>query len=354
MTTETETIRLVTHSQFACARACLRKHYLCYTIGLRPIQSQKPLRFGDNFHIGLEVLKTGATRDEAIEAGCAGYEIPPAWADPVEWRVEEATVAAMIAGHSWRYGEDKLEYLSAEQVFEMDLVNPETGRPSRTWKVAGKIDGIVKCPDGRIAVMEYKTTSEDIGPESDYWLRLRCDPQISLYVLAARKLGFPVDFVLYDVSRKPSIAPKLIPEVDDQGRKIVVDGQGTRVFKKDGSPRESASTADGYVLKQRRETPEEFGQRLIADIGERPDFYYARREIPRLDHDLEEFEHELWQQGQMLRQCELTGRWFRNVGRGCGFCAYKSLCLNGVEVDPSSPPAGFEVVENVHQELVEE
>jgi hypothetical protein len=40
--------------------------------------------------------------------------------------------------------------------------------------------------DGRLAVLECNTAGEDVGPDSDCWLRLRYDGQISLYFLAAR------------------------------------------------------------------------------------------------------------------------------------------------------------------------
>ncbi len=48
--------------------------------------------------------------------------------------------------------------------FDIALVNPETGRPSTNWRLAGVIDRIVRLPDGRLALMEYKTTSRDFAP----------------------------------------------------------------------------------------------------------------------------------------------------------------------------------------------
>ena len=206
-----------------------------------------------------------------------------------------------------------------ERQFELPLTNPDSGKPSRAFLLAGKIDAIVKMPDGRLAVLEYKTAGEDISPDSEYWLRLRCDGQISLYVIAARALDFDVATVLYDVTRKPTIR-----------------------------------------LRQ-NETPQQYGQRLLDDIATRPDFYYARREIPRLEDDLAEYGAEVWQQAQQLlevrrradRLPDPSRAWFRNAGRWtCGWCDFAPLCLNGVRVAPGSPtPCGFQILSDPNPEL---
>ena len=49
---------------------------------------------------------------------------------------------------------------------------------------------------------------------------------------AAGKLGYDISMVYYDVCRKPAIRPyKSVNELDEQGRKIIVDSSGKRVFK---------------------------------------------------------------------------------------------------------------------------
>ena len=345
-------LQLLTSSRLACARSCQRKHYYRYELGLSRIRSADALRFGAAFHRGLESRNKGADEATAITQASAGYEQVPQWADPVEWAVERETLRSLLAGHFWRYSEDNLQFVAVEQSFQTPLLNPGSGHPSRLFLAAGKIDGIVKLADGRLAVLEYKTAGEEIGPDSEYWLRLRCDPQISMYILGARAMGFDVSTVLYDVTRKPTISPKLIPTLDDQGRKIVLDANGKRVFKKDGTPRESASTADGFVLQQKTESPEQYGERVLADIGERPDHYFSRREVPRLEEELAEFRLELWQQAQQLRDAQRSDRWFRNVGKmTCSYCSFSSLCLNSIQVNPDAPPAGYEVLADVHPEL---
>jgi len=337
----------------ACARTCLRQCYYRYELGLRRVSDAAALRIGAAVHLGLERWSRGTAADAAILESTRSYETCPPWAESDDWEVERETVANLLAGYFWRYQNDPLEYVEVEKAWSMPLVNPETGRASRTYELAGKRDGLVKAPDGRLFVLERKTTGDDIGPESDYWLRLRCDPQISLYILSARHDGHDVAGVVYDVVRKPSIRPRQVPVLDDGGLKVVVSEEtGQRALNKDGSPRQSAGP--GLKLLARTETAEEYGARLLADIEERPDFYFQRREVPRLENDLDEFRLECWQQARLLSDCRRWGRWFRNVGRNtCSFCEYASLCLQSITVEPGAPPAGYEFVANVHPELME-
>jgi hypothetical protein len=205
---------------------------------------------------------------------------------------------------------------------------------------------------GRLAVKETKTTGDTIDRSSDYWLKLRIDQQISLYMLAAKHLGYDVETVLYDVIRKPGMAPRLVPLTDAEGAKIVLDREGNRVRTKDGKKwRESGSEGDGYTLQVRKETPDEFFERLRADIASRPTFYYAREEIPRLSADLEDCREELWQQQQDIREAQKSGRWYRNSAQcsAMGRCQYLDICHAGFT--DGTLPGRFVQVADIHPEL---
>lgn len=339
-------------TRLASLRRCPRQHYYRYELGLSRIRDKDALRLGSAFHVGLEAKNGGMDAELAVAQGTLGYDERPAWADTWEWEVERETVRHLLAGYFWRYGADELEVLAAERSFEIPLVNPATGEASEICVLVGKIDAIVRLPDGRLAVLEYKTAGEDIGVDSDYWLRLRCDPQISQYVIAARDLGFDVATVLYDVTRKPTIKPVQVPTLDADGQKIVLDAQGVRVLTAAGKPRQTGDSKQGYVLQARPESPVEYGERLLADIGDRPDFYFQRREVPRLEDELAEFQLELWQQAEQLEETRKHGRWFRNVGKmTCDYCQFANLCLNSIRVEPGVAPSGFEILRDVHPEL---
>jgi hypothetical protein len=344
--------RLFTATELATFRLCLRKGYYRFELGLVRTDEAKPLRLGKAYHLGLEMRNKGYGPEESIGLAIADYEQIPDWADAYDWQVERETVRQLLTGYFWRYENDDLKAIAPEHEFQMPLVNPRTGRALKIARMGGKIDLIAQLADGRQAVGEYKTCGEDIGPESPYWLRLRGDQQVSIYMLGARSTGHDVATVIYDVTRKPTIQPRQVPLLDEDGRPVVLDRQGERVFKSDGKPRQTGDTARGYVLQSRPETPEEYGARLLQDIGQRPDHYYQRREVPRLASDLEDAQIELCQQAQAIHEARRAGRWFRNVSRfTCNTCEYCDVCLNNLSIDPAAPPSGFIITDQLHPEL---
>jgi hypothetical protein len=347
-------MQLLTHSRQDSFKSCRRKHYLAYECGIRRDTDAKALRMGTAFHDALEDIGEGLGIDSAIETASKNYDFCPDGFDATEWAYERETVLRLVMGYDWRWSEMPLEHIATEQSFELPLLNPDTERPSTVFRRAGKIDGIVRLGDGRLAVMEHKLLGDDIGPDSDLWRRMRGDPQISGYVLAARRLGHNVDTVLYDVARKPTIGPTKIPLLDELGAKIVIDtNTGERVKTAQGKWRQTGDKDQGYVLQERMMTPEEWGDKLNNDIAARPDFYFQRVEIPRMDADLREYEEELWELQITLREAQKSGRWYRTVSKNtCGFCSFFDLCFSpGFE--PTGPlPVGFVRVRDVHPELM--
>ena len=326
-------MQLLTHSRMASARRCLREHYYRYELGIVRYTEAQYFKVGHAIHQALETWHSTKDADKTV----AALNLDDAY--------DQITALVLIDGYIDHT--QPLNFEVAEQEFHLPLINPESNYPSRTFELAGKIDGLTAD-----AVVEHKSTTEDIGPDSDYWLRLRVDPQISLYALASGR-----NKVLYNVVRKPSIRPKQVPELDADGVKICIDDiTGERVKNKDGKTWKQ-SACDGCHLVSRIETPEEFGERLREDIKSRPDFYYARREIPILDDHLEEFRREVWQQSKLLLECQNSGYWFRNVNKfTCGNCQYAPLCLQSIQVyvDPETGlvqvPSGY-VKAEPHGEL---
>ncbi len=276
--------------------ACPRRHYWRFEIGLQQERDADALRFGSAWHKCMEARATGATIEVAFQAAIMGkIELD---------ELQVATLSGMLAGYYARYAEDVVKEVHPEVEFRLPLAG------SRSFDVAGKIDGLGVLHDGRLVLIEHKTAGCDIAPDSDYWLRLRGNIQIMQYVLAARALGWDVQVILYDVARKPSIRQK------------------------------------------QNETAADFGDRLAADAKDRPEFYFARREVPILDQDLAEFEVQrlaLSRQILFFRSAARNAQrpehgWPRNVGEMvCKFCDYAGFCLQNGVVDPVHPPAGFRI-----------
>lgn len=326
-------LNLLTHSRMACYRACNYRHYLAYECGLRPATDSKPLRFGRAFHAGLEAIDKTGDASAACEVVRSLYAECPQQIPLDEWQTECETCVALVWHHDLYYGRADVEVVATELAFTLNLTNPATKSSSTKWKKAGKIDRIVRLQDGRLAVQEYKTATDEIRPSSDYWSRLRIDQQISMYYAAAKALGYDVQTVIYDATRKPTI------------RRCEATPPENRKYKKDGSLYANQREHD--------ETPDEFIERLHADISERPDWYFQRQEIPRLKDDLTTFEIEVWQTKDQINTARAFGAWPRNTDactRPDRPCAYKNPCWNGWRPGDSVPD-GFEIVNNLHPEL---
>jgi hypothetical protein len=350
----------ITNSQLIAAGTCLRKHSIAYVHGIRPATNAVPLRFGIAWHDLLHRRAKGMLLDTNLEMLRGAYDIARTGNEERDavMAYECVTLATMFNLYDWRWGnmDSTITVTASEEAFAVPIINPDTGRASRTFIFAGKIDRRIALEDGRAAVMENKTTSDDIQPDSDYWKRLRVDTQIARYVLAARSQGHAIDTVLYDVTKKPGMRPGSVPLVDGEGVKIVLGPDGTRVRTKDGKKyRETADKELGYVLQSRPERPDEWGARLHKDIAENVDKYFARREIPRTDMDLAEARRDLWDAAQVLHACDKENRWPRNSSACIGFgrCQYLDLCSeNWTPGESDVIPEGFVRVDDTHQELI--
>jgi len=333
---------ILTHSSMQAWRDCRRKFYFSYILGIRKDRTESYFRFGGNFHNGLDLRAQGFSQNYAIQESTASYGDIPAWCNDeeteLEWWVEREKVANLLAGYFWRWQNDDIEIIETEQTFSLPIINQSNNEQSQHFRTAGKIDKIVRLRDGRIALMEHKTTSDSIDDNSVYWDRLRIDSQISHYMLNARKMGHELDTILYDVIRKPTIKPKKLTKSQQ------------KIF---ASQKVWFGVRFDYAEVPQRETPEMYGARLLADIQERPNHYFARREIPRTANDMEEYADELWGISEDIQQAKESGRWYRNT-RQCnlmGKCPYADLCFQGVPITDGSVPAGYKHLTNVHPEL---
>ena len=329
-------LQLLTNSRRNSFSACHRKHYFEYELAARPVSSAESLRFGTLIHAGLEawLLALWQGPDAALRAGLAAIlaNAPQAEADAHV----QAVAQAMIEGYHARWIAEDMEVLAVEQHYNIPLVNPDTQGVSRTWQLSGKIDGIVRTADGKVRILEHKTTSDQLDADSRYWTKLAIDGQVSGYYMGSKALGYEVEGCVYDVLRKPALRPTQVPVLDEDGTKIVLDANGERVRTKDGKKwRETGDTAQGFVLQVRTETPEELHDRLAADIAANPDRYFRRLEVPRLEADLVEYLSDMWAVGREIAEAQVTRRWPKNP-RSCdnyGACPYFEVCAGRESID---------------------
>lgn len=361
-------VTTLTNSSINTFMECPRKYDLTYRQGLRPEREADYFRIGGAYHLAQEVYAQTGAADKAVLAIYKNYENPPEHVAEDEalldkWYYEATTCVCLFRGWLWWYGEGGgFEVIEAEQVFSVAIRSPETGAPTPRFRREGKIDKIVRLPDERVAVLEHKTSSEDITPGSDYWWRLKIDSQPSGYFVAARDRRITIHTVLYDVSRKPTIRPEQVPLRDELGYKIVIDADGKRIRNMSGKKmddgqykwRESGDAEKGFVLQTRKMELGEWEAKLMADIHARPEWYYQRGEIVRLDNDLRDYEIDLWNQQKQIAAAEAYGRFYRNTRACSGFnrrCPMFDLCTGRAAVGADGVPEGFRRATNPHEEL---
>lgn len=346
-------IHLLTSSRIKLAQQCPRAHYYRYDVGLEALDATRgALVFGTAIHAGLEVwwrAYQGDAIDDALSAAVdAVHEsLDASGADVDPFEVERLTSMLCAYDTRWSRWAAGVEVLGVEIPFEVPLIHPTTGEAARAWRVAGKIDALVRLADGRVAVVEHKSSSADVSAGSDYRRRLTLDPQISTYLLGAEALGFPADLCLYDVLVKPDIKPlKATPE---ELRKYTEPK--SRVCKECSKKNPSTpaphtdaaglTCVDGRIVtdpggrlyasqREHDETPVEYRERLIAHLGADPDRYLVHAEIVRSDEEREAHAWALWHAARSIedtRRAALRTRDVRAVPQHSHAClSYGSPC----------------------------
>lgn len=227
-------VQVLTFSSMVAYQRCPREFQLSYVEQLAPLQYAPALTLGSAFHAGIQALHLGRQLNEAIAIAEAAIDRDVDRALAVASDAEgarladapardKAKVAAMLTGWFGRRfavwngtatARDRdIEMIESEIVLEAPLVNPTSGRPSRTFTLAGRLDGIVRLrdvPEGAnpsgIWVLEAKTTSDEINEAAE---SLALSIQPCLYeVLAGGYFGAHMGTVagsVIDIVKKPVI-----------------------------------------------------------------------------------------------------------------------------------------------------
>ncbi len=388
----------ISASLLSCFKACAFRCYAKYVLGIIPDVDTDALRMGTGWHEVLEILgtKPDAVCPKCANEGqknpdcplCEGTDITPdnmmeavvrhlniAYADrPVsktetEWLTERAILLYSTAGYNWRYSNDDYEVVAEELSFTLPLRNPTTGRALPNVTIVGKIDKITKSPEGIYYIDEHKSTSSSLDSDSTFWSHLNLDSQTTLYPYAARVLQLKGDLeqygigpdaplisgVRYDAWHKPGIRPKALTQAESKafvasreymGENFALINGADGLIEVNGIEAEvTPGKKEGtFAIK---ETPDMYGARLLADIAERPEFYFARQPIPRVEADFKRFENELYGIYKTLKfVTALDGFWHNEQQCEATFrCPYTTTCYNNVTLDPAKLPDGFKLTD---------
>jgi hypothetical protein len=255
-----------------------------------------------------------------------------------------AKVRALARGYwaRWATVDAFLKPVHIERTLSCRLPNPDTGKFSRDLLVGGKID-VVFDRMGKTVFFDHKTVSEDIAdPAGTYWKQLIVDSQPSHYHWLLWLNGEKVDECTWNCLRKPSISPKQLKSKAERASAIAE----RRYFN---APL-SQATLDWLQTNDREDLPM-YEARLTHDCTiERPDWYFQRRTVPRLDDELMEYGRDLWDAGQLILDARRHNRWMKHP-RSCMQygrpCPYLGICSG--YTTPDGPE--WTKREKVHPEL---
>jgi hypothetical protein len=351
---------LLTSSARDCYNTCNKKYYFSYVLRWRSCLPKEAREFGSILHKCWEhywlARKDGVEGEERMFRSLAQLPEESEFFDAYK----RARAEAMVIGYCsvWDRVTD-IEVVAVEKQFRLPLINPATGARSRTWDLGGKLDVVVR-KEGRLCVIEHKSSGESFEEGSTYRLRLIMDGQMSQYFeggdQAARDLGFnePIDRIIYDASFKPKLKPyKATPEEDriytkekskacpeckkvrnavppphfyDNGETQCVDG---RIVTDPGGRLRANQRAED-------ESPDEFFDRITENIRENIDKYFQQWDVTRLQSQREEYLWDVWQTGENIREARKNNRFPKNPKNCFQYntpCDYWDVCTGVKRID---------------------
>jgi hypothetical protein len=293
-----------------CPRACAWR----YLHELTPREKNTNLRFGslihkclEHWHIHRDIVAVQDIIDQMCVQRVADPDVKQAW----------HLASAMMMGYAMRYPEEQFVVTDVERVFSGIIMNPVTGKPSRTFNLSGKIDGLVEI-DGEIFLLEHKTTG---CLDSEYLEKLWMDFQLQLYAHALKEYeGIKIAGAIYNILVKSRLR----------------QGQGeTEMEFQQRAAELSAKNKSGKTTATRKlpEADRDFQARLRAKYAE-PEMYH--RETLYFSHEqLMDVASELWLLTQQFLEARKNGWFIRNTSHCFRYgspCAFYPLCrANGAQ-----------------------
>jgi len=305
---------VLTYSALNTFRNCPRKYKLRYVDNLRRPEDPEALAFGTVIHEALRLWYTLPANGHRLLAvlDFLDKQFPASDADSrqkAQWQLARA----MMLGYAARYAEEEFEVLHVEKEFEGEIRNPDTGRLSQTFTIAGKVDGIVRTAD-ELYLIEHKTAS---SLTADYLDRLWTDTQIALYCHYLRQQGFPIVGVIYNVLLKARLQQRAGETQEEY------EARRAALAAKNKSGRSTAK-------RQQPESDEQFQARL-ADWYARPGAFHRER-IYLSEDRLAMLQEEVWEVTQQYLDANRRGKWLMNTSHCFSFqrpCEYLPYCQSG-------------------------
>jgi hypothetical protein len=287
-----------------CRKACEYR----YEVGLTPREKDPNLSFGSLIHDCLQLWHErrdlGAVL-ELIDRACSGR-----FGDE-SLRRDWHMARAMMTGYAARYPHEEFIVVSLEQTFEGPIVNPATGAASRSFVLAGKVDGIVRIGEDHY-ILEHKTASTI---DADYLERLWTDFQIAIYSHYVEKaLRIPIAGVIYNVLGKARL---------QQGKGETEEEYEARRAELIAKSKRGTTTAK----RKMPESDEDYQARLAEKYADPTMFHRETLYLSRDRFDI--LRAELWELTQAFLDARRRGVFYQNTSFCFNYnrpCAYFPIC----------------------------
>jgi len=297
-----------TYSMWSSFRNCRMACKLRYLDFLVSLTSDPNLRFGSAIHQFLECWHRHRDLAQVLDLIDRSY---PNRAGDDDQQRDWHLATAIMRGYSARYPVEEFTVVELEKKFEGEIVNPATGATSRSFMLAGKVDGIVRIGDEHF-LLEHKTASL---LDSSYLERLWTDFQIILYCwYVEQALGIRINGVIYNILVKAKLQQSRgETEAEYEARRAEL----------------IAKSKTGKSSAQRRmpETDDDFQARLATKYAE-PGMFH--REVLYISRDrFAVLQAELWELTQNFLDARRRDTWYQNTSQCFQYgrpCAYFALC----------------------------
>lgn len=302
---------VTTYSMWSLFRNCRKACDWRYVNELVPIKRDHNLSFGSLIHECLE--KWHRNRDLSTVLNHIDRSLPGRSNDEgqkADWHL----AMAMMKSYAERYPVEGFDVVFLEKTFEGKIVNPATGAPSRSFILAGKVDGIV-CINGRFYLLEHKTASQMDG---DYLEKLWTDFQITLYAHYVEQVfGIKIAGIIYNILVKARLQQsKGETEAEFEVRRAELLAK--------------SKTGKTTATRKMPESDTDFQERLAVKYAEPGMFHRETLYISR--DQFETLQADLWELTQQFLDCRRRGVFYSNTSY-CFFyhrpCAYFALCRSG-------------------------
>ncbi len=305
---------ILTFSALNTFRNCPRRYKHRYVDHLQPLDRPESLSFGSVIHEALErwYRATDDTNRLWTVLDFVDDQFPQRDHDPVQkqrWHLARA----MLVGYAQRYPAEDFEVVEIEKTFTGEIRNPDTGRPSQTFVMAGKADGIIRL-SGELYLLEHKTAG---SIDANYLDKLWTDTQIALYCFYLRQIGYPIVGVLYNILLKSRLRQHAGETQEEY------EARRAALAAKNKSGRSTAK-------RQFPESDEEFQVRLAAWYA-RPEAFHRERVYLSEDR-LAMLQEEVWEITQQYLDARRRGKWLLNTSNCFAYerpCEYLPFCQSG-------------------------